>query len=223
MGLQFLTQLKKTLSPLHQAAKDGDLAKVKQLLLVAKFGRTNVNCGDKSYSRHPALFEAAHYGHLEIVKLLTKCSRAATVVRLRDRSGQTVLHVAAMTGQTEVIKYLIENVAGVDKLTGKRDCYECTPLHYAAYFAHAGTMRFLMSRGADLYATNPRVATPLQLLAKAAGRPEYKVKDMLFMKYAGPNGSRGRSIALSSKAPAKKLLKLGHNKKRGFKSHRVQI
>jgi ankyrin repeat protein len=109
MGLQFLTRSKKTLSPLHQAAKDGDLVKVKQLLLVPKFGRRNINRADKSYSRHPALFEAAHNGHLEIVKLLTKSSGASTVVRLRDRSGQTVLHVAAMTGQTEVVQYLVDS------------------------------------------------------------------------------------------------------------------
>jgi hypothetical protein len=81
----------------------------------------------------------------------------------------------------------------------------------------------LISHGADLYASNPRVATPLQLLAKAAGRPEYIVKDMLSLQYAPPDGSSGRAIALSSKSPAKKLLKHGYNKKRGFKSHRVQV
>lgn len=63
-----------------------------------------VFCSYKFYSDTPCKFESHFSGHLEVVKLLVSYS---TDVTCKDKQGYTPLHAAAVSGQLDVIKYLL--------------------------------------------------------------------------------------------------------------------
>ena len=111
----------------------------------------------------------------------------------RDSKNYTPLHCAAVRGNTEIMKLLLDSGAdihakGGDTLT--------TPLHEAIHYDWAGThvkpvVQLLVDRGADVNAKDRNGVTPLH---KAyCGRDEVEVAELLLNKGAHINAKGGEA------------------------------
>ena len=122
-------------TPLHLAAKSGDMDKVRELLEGGKYG---VNCFD--LGRWTPLHMAAYCGHLGVVKVLISEFKAN--VNACTDSGETPLHQAASNGHSGVVRVLIsEFKSDVNTPTNSGE----TPLHKAARQNHLDVVRVLIS------------------------------------------------------------------------------
>jgi ankyrin repeat protein len=122
------TMIADTLTPLHAAARNGQLERVRELVQLGLR-----RCDE---ARLPYLERQA-------------CYKGGTVDSLGD-SGWAPMHEAAMHGHTEVITYLLEQNADVNV----RSALGSTPLHWAARGGHADAARVLIDAGGDVDATN---------------------------------------------------------------------
>eukprot|EP01098_Paradermamoeba_levis_P002605 TRINITY_DN1301_c0_g1_i2.p1 TRINITY_DN1301_c0_g1~~TRINITY_DN1301_c0_g1_i2.p1 ORF type:complete len:233 (-),score=28.95 TRINITY_DN1301_c0_g1_i2:383-1081(-) len=86
--------------------------------------------------------EAARRGDLTTVKNMVSSGIDPST---KDANGTSALHVAAVGGQLEVVKFLV--ATGADLNPG---C--CTPIHWACDGGHLEIVKFLASSGADLSA-----------------------------------------------------------------------
>ena len=75
--------------------------------------------------------------------------------------GASALIVAALYGQTEAARVLVDNGASVNS----RNNDGATALHVAAFFCHPETVALLLDQGADPGARNRFGQTPLETVA----------------------------------------------------------
>lgn len=126
--------------PLHDAAKNGDLEQLKQLLDQG----TDIEEQDRFVGT--ALHWAAITGNAEVAQVLIAAGADVNSVARGD--GTTALHVAAKRGSIEVAAALIE--AGAE--TEARENAKCTPLYQAAGNDRVGVAALLLDAGADINA-----------------------------------------------------------------------
>uniref|UniRef100_A0A7C1GC84 Zinc-ribbon domain-containing protein n=1 Tax=Thermofilum adornatum TaxID=1365176 RepID=A0A7C1GC84_9CREN len=134
---------------LHQAVRDEDVARVRELL---KKG-ANVNARD-IYGDTP-LHNAAGRGYADVARILLE--HGAYVNAKDSLYGWTPLHFAAFEGHVDVVKLLLEH--GADVNARNRDGW--TPLHRAADMGHVDVARILLEHGADANAKSKNGWTPL--------------------------------------------------------------
>jgi len=135
---------------IHDAAKAGDVTKVRQLL---KQG-VDVNAKD-DFSRSTPLHVAAFNGYTDVVTLLIQ---KGADVNARDDFGQTPLHRASgLFSNANVARLLIEKGADVN---AKSDVTRGTPLHQAALSGKTDVARLLIEKGADVNARDEDQNTP---------------------------------------------------------------
>ena len=79
----------------------------------------------------------------------------------RDDKQMTLLNLAALTGQTEIAKVLIEGGADVNATNGD----QTTPLHSAAFTGRVELAKLLLAKDAGLDTTNDKGETPLDSAA----------------------------------------------------------
>ncbi|KAF9616657.1 hypothetical protein IFM89_031521 [Coptis chinensis] len=73
---------------------------------------------------------------------------STTVASIKNPNGELALHLAAAEGNTDICKYLINDLKlKLESITGE------TPLHSATSRRHLGTVVYLLKRGA-----NPNIA-----------------------------------------------------------------
>jgi RNA polymerase sigma factor (sigma-70 family) len=147
----------------HESAAIGDLARV-QAALAADPQMLD------SYSAEgfPAIGLAAHFGHLEVMRLLI--DRGADVNRVAThRLAVTPLHAALFGRQVDAALLLIERGADVALARGgsgwKRAGW--TPLHYAAGMGFSTLVQPLLDRGADPSRPDEDGKTPLDVAIDA--------------------------------------------------------
>ena len=138
------------LSPLHQAAADGDIAEVKRLIDGGADIDVKTNDGDTP------LHSAAWFGQTETALALIN---AGADINAKENDGWTPLHIAAQEGQTEIALALIK--AGADIHGTDRDGW--TPLHLAACKGQTETIIALIHAGAYLKATDNKGNTALDV------------------------------------------------------------
>jgi ankyrin repeat protein len=140
----------------HDAAKNGNLEQVKQLL-------TNtpglISAVDES-GRTP-LHWACRGVHFELVKYLVENGADINAV---DKNGIAPLHSVASRGHAEAARCLIEKGADLN-MRSRVDLG--APLHYAAQAGHESVVRLLLERGARTDVRNGNDETPLHAAAKA--------------------------------------------------------
>jgi ankyrin repeat protein len=120
---------------IHDAAKQGDLAKVNALLK----GHPDLVSSKANDGRTP-LHMAAEAGHKNVAELLL-ANKAK--VNAKDSGGFTPLHFAALYGRKDVAEYLLANKAKVNA----KDNGGFTPLQYATKEGHKDVVELLRRHG----------------------------------------------------------------------------
>lgn len=136
---------------IHDAAQQGDLAKIKELL-----EKSPELLEARSENDKTPLHFAAQGGHIEIVELLL--SKGADV-NAKNSAMETPLHYAAALGHKEVVDLLHAKGAALSNGNINGD----TPLHYSTRFGNSDIIRVLIEKGSDVNWKNKYNATPLDL------------------------------------------------------------
>ena len=124
-------------APIHDAAQNGDVAKLQQLIdSGAKVDE--IRKGDDA----TALDVAAYAGRLNAVELLVK---DGADVNAQTAAGYTPLHLAALKGHVDVVDFLLKHGAEIDPVSTDGD----TPLHLAAASGNVEVVQHLLDEGAD--------------------------------------------------------------------------
>ena len=124
---------------LIKAAKEGDAAKVQELLNIGI--NPNFRCG----FRGTALIWASYLGHLDVVRILLK-NKAD--VNLQSKSGFTALIEAAYQGNMDITRILLENKADANLQDDNGNGW--TALIWASYLGHLEMVRILLKNNADV-------------------------------------------------------------------------
>lgn len=85
-------------------------------------------------------------------------------VNSRDKHSRTPLHLAAFSGQTEVVSYLCKNKADV----GASAMDDMAAIHFAAQKGHLEVVWALVSAGASFKAATRKGMTPLHFAAQGS-------------------------------------------------------
>jgi ankyrin repeat protein len=153
-------------------------------------------------------FRAIRTGDPEALRRLS-----ANSVNVKDRLDTTPLHYAALYGNTESVRILLEHGADLKA----RNKSEVTPLIYAAY--NFEKTKLLVEKGADVNAKSAADMTPLLVAVSVHGNTEtvrYLLEKGADAKAVGPLGADALQLA-ASKGEAEMLrllLKQGADPKR---------
>jgi RNA polymerase sigma factor (sigma-70 family) len=148
---------------LHEAAAIGDRVRV-----LASLDQHPERLDTYSLEGFTALALAAHFGHLEVMRLLI--DRGADVNRLAThRIAVTPLHAALFGRQLEAALLLVERGADVTLARGGSGLKRAgwTPLHYAAGMGFRALVQPLLDRGADPSRPDEEGKTPLEVATDA--------------------------------------------------------
>lgn len=135
--------------PLHDAARDGDIERAKQLL------DEGAVAAELDAAGEPALLIASLAGHADVVALLLD---RGTAILVRNKGGLTALHAAAYGGNLDVVKLLVSRGAAVNDT---ENFYHMSLLHAAAEEGHAEVVAFLLANQANIEAKERNGYTPL--------------------------------------------------------------
>ncbi len=142
-------------------ALEQDNAPMVQSLLKRGFDPNTVNPqGDY------ALVMALRLASLEVVKVLIK--HPATQVEVRTPKDESPLMLAAIKGELDICRMLIQRDADVNKPGW-------TPLHYAASSGNPEVVQLLLDYYAYIDAASPNGSTPLMMAAMYGSVPTVKV------------------------------------------------
>jgi ankyrin repeat protein len=151
---------KSTKGDLFDAAREGDVARVKSIIAA----KVDVNAKNKKGKT--ALMWASMNGHVEVVKALLD---AKADVNAKDNSifGQTALVWAAMEGHVEVVKLILDAKADVNA----KNLLGWTALMYAARDGNVALTKTLLTAKADVN-TKDKYGIWALLRAAAGGHTE---------------------------------------------------
>jgi len=120
---------------IHEAAKAGDLEKIKALL------KDNPELVfSKDTNGATSLHAAAAIGHKDVAELLLAHKAE---VNAKENDGATPLHVAACEGHKDVVKLLLANEAEANA----KDNNSRTPLAWATHKSHENVAELLRQHG----------------------------------------------------------------------------
>jgi hypothetical protein len=135
--------------PIHDAARAGDLAKVK---LLVKEHPDLVSSKDDQYGQTP-LHVAAFNDHKDVAEFLL-ANKAD--VNAKAKNGSTPLHLAAAKGNKDIVELLLANNADVNAL----DNDGWSPMHSAAVMSQKETEDLLAAKGGKELPAPKAPATP---------------------------------------------------------------
>ena len=162
--LELLTDEYDKMTPLQIAAANGHKEIVQHLL------DEKVNTDAFTTKGKTALHLAAEKGHVSPLIMLIKAGSNINML-IKDNSGNTAFHWAAMTGNTHVVECLIE----YDCNTRMSNANGETALHLAASEGHDVIVKLLVkTKVSVIAATKVNKLHALHLAAKAGHRPVVK-------------------------------------------------
>ncbi len=97
-------------TPLHKAANNGDLDKVKECV-EGTGAEDKIDVNEAGAAERRAIHRAAGANHMAVVEYLH--SKGADL-NIKDKSGRTPLHWCCIGGHKDVAEYLVKNGAGVN-------------------------------------------------------------------------------------------------------------
>jgi ankyrin repeat protein len=129
-------------------------SEVSQLVL-----RHTVDFDIRDVKDYNLLHMVAWKGQLEVAQMLLEHEGAMKVlVRMRNKDGQTPLHLAAQRADPRIAELLINSGTDVDT----RDNYNMSPLHCALKFCRSdATAQLLLAHGANFLVSDSHGWTPL--------------------------------------------------------------
>jgi cytohesin len=140
---------------IHDAAKNGDAAKVKQLL---EANPDLVFSKDESDYDSTALHYAARNGHKDVAEVLL--AHKANI-NAKNKEGATPLFMAAGAGSKDMVEFLLANKAEVNSKAIDGEM----PLHAAAAEGYKDIVELLLANKADVNAKDNAGHTPLDWAA----------------------------------------------------------
>jgi len=158
--------------PIHDAARDGDLAKIKSLL---KADPNLVSSKDDKYGQTP-LHVAAFNDRKDVAELLL-ASKAD--VNAKANNGSTPLHLAAAKGNKDVVELLLAGKADVNAV----DNDGWSPLHSAIVWDHKDIQELLRQQGGQDLPAPRKPATPPSAPGAENTPPKEGGKDGQFIAY----------------------------------------
>jgi ankyrin repeat protein len=135
---------------LHAAAESGK-PEVVELMFAHKIDPTV-----KDDWQDTALMRAVSRSGVEVVRAFA--NHGCDLREIKQVSGMTLLHFAALSGKLDTVAFLLER--GLD--VHARNLQGGTPLHIAANAGHTDVMELLLRSGADINATFVQNWTPLR-------------------------------------------------------------
>jgi ankyrin repeat protein len=147
--------------PIHTAALEGDLVKVRELAHKGNNINQKSSAAD-SYEGFTPLHMAINNGHKDVALYLIK---GGAQVNVAGKIGRTPLHLAAYNGMPQVAKLLVSRGGNVKASSSDG----ATPLHSAAISIknNIQLLELLLSKGADVNSgRGTKIGTPLILAAK---------------------------------------------------------
>ena len=149
-------------TPLHDAARDGDIDKVQMLL--SSGADPNATADYEEMGELTALHHAAAKGHTDTVSVLLQAGADPNATADNEEMGElTALHLAAVFGHTDTISVLLQAGADLNAPAGGEEIGELTALHLAAEADHPDTVTVLLQAGADRHARDDKDRTPLNI------------------------------------------------------------
>lgn len=133
-------------SALHSAARAGNVAVVKEILVGAGEAELKDLVSKQNQSGETALYVAAEYGFVDLVKEMIEYYDLADA-GIKARNGFDAFHIAAKQGDLDVLKVLMEAHPG---LTMTVDVSNTTALHTAAMQGHSEIVNLLLEAGSSL-------------------------------------------------------------------------
>ncbi|KDN62943.1 hypothetical protein CSUB01_08487 [Colletotrichum sublineola] len=176
------------MTPLHCASIEGN----ERIVSVLIEAGANANISDASGST--PLFLAARMGGTQYVQNLWE----VTGKRLRDNFSRDSLHLAALSGNTDLTEWLLTQAS--DKEVKDRRKYR--PLHWAARNGHEDVVKLLIKHGVEIKAKDQMAYTPLH---KAAEGGHEGVIELLI-----DNGAEPKAETLRGGTPLHEAAKGGH-------------
>jgi len=132
--------------PIHDAARRGDLERVRALL---NDDPGVINSKDENWMT--PLHMAAEQGHVNVVTFLLSNKAEVSTANIVN---STALHSAAEKGHANIVELLLTSGACVNLRTSK------TPLHVAAGANQKNVVELLLAKGADVNARDVSGETP---------------------------------------------------------------
>ncbi|CAG7718043.1 unnamed protein product [Allacma fusca] len=121
-------------TPLHYAAKQGQIKSAAKLLFYGASIITKSNDGENVFHI------SCRYGRLNIIQQILNMEQNNSVINEGNGKGLTALHIAASEGHSRVVQALMKKGALLH-----RDHSGETPLHLAAKYGHRHTMKVILN------------------------------------------------------------------------------
>ena len=158
------------------ATAANDAAAVQQLI------RRGIDANSRNPEGQTALFLALRGGAFEVADALLK--DPTLDVNAVNASDESALMMAALKGQTDWVRRLLERGAQVNKPGW-------SPLHYAATGTEPTIVKLLLDRGAAVDAESPNRTTPLMMAAQYGSEASV---DLLLARGASAKARNDRGL-----------------------------
>ncbi|OVA18243.1 Ankyrin repeat [Macleaya cordata] len=127
-------------TPLHSAARAGDLEEIKEILTRTGEAELKELLSKQNQSGETALYVAAEYGDVDLVEEMIKFYDIASA-GIKARNGYDAFHIAAKQGDLEIVKVLLKAHPALSMTV---DLSNTTALHTAASQGHIEVVNFLL-------------------------------------------------------------------------------